>query len=167
VPLFSGKTVRRESTQIVSEILQVAVYGAIISEIMSKVALNYAQLRQYVQILIKGKLLETSSQSRVIYRTTAKGKTFLKKYREITELLGRDAELTEPNPFEHNPSSKRTELKEYVLTPDLYRRATFTKYKCRVCDQPFKLGETAEVRYLGKRCIPYHKACFENLLKKV
>lgn len=96
-----------------------------------------------------------------------KGKSFLKKCRELTELLGKHTELTESNPFEHNPSSKRAELREYVLTPDLYKRATFIKYRCRVCDEPFKLGETVEVRYLGKRCVPYHKACFESLLKKV
>jgi predicted transcriptional regulator len=156
--------VRRESTRIISEILNVSNCGALISEIMSKVALNYVPLHQYVQMLIKAKLLETSCQSRTVYRTTRKGKVFLKKYRELTGLLGTDASGTDSDSFECYSSSKRAVLRECLLTPALYKKATFRKHKCRVCDQPFKPHETVVLQSPRHNCIPYHKECYERAL---
>jgi predicted transcriptional regulator len=76
----------RSRTEIVSMILEAANGGATKTRIMYKAFLSYAQLKEYLSVLIENNLLEylEGTQS---YKTTEKGLNLLKMHNEIGELL--------------------------------------------------------------------------------
>jgi predicted transcriptional regulator len=76
----------RSRTEIVSMILEAANGGATKTKIMYKAFLSYAQLREYLSMLIENNLLEYLEGSH-IYKTNEKGFNLLKMHNEIGELL--------------------------------------------------------------------------------
>jgi predicted transcriptional regulator len=76
----------RSRTEIVSMILEAANGGATKTRIMYKAFLSYAQLKEYLSVLIQNNLMEylEGSQS---YKTTEKGLNLLKLHNEIAQLL--------------------------------------------------------------------------------
>ena len=76
----------RSRTEIVAMILEAANGGATKTRIMYKAFLSYAQLREYLSVLIENNLLEYLEGSQT-YKTTGKGLNFLKMHNEIGELL--------------------------------------------------------------------------------
>ena len=76
----------RSRTEIVSSILDGANGGATKTKIMYKSFLSYAQLKEYLSVLIENNLIE-SLEGTQTYRTTEKGLNFLKMHNEIGELL--------------------------------------------------------------------------------
>ena len=76
----------RSRTEIVAMILEAANGGATKTKIMYKAFLSYAQLREYLSVLIENNLLEYLEGTRT-FRTTEKGLNFLKMHNEIGELL--------------------------------------------------------------------------------
>ena len=67
-------------------ILDAANGGATKTKIMFKAFLSYAQLREYLSVLIENNLLEYVEGSQT-YKTTENGLNFLKMHNEIGELL--------------------------------------------------------------------------------
>jgi len=76
----------RSRTEIVAMILEAANGGATKTKIMYKAFLSYAQLKEYLSVLIENNLLEYLEGSQT-YKTTEKGLNFLKMHNEIGELL--------------------------------------------------------------------------------
>ena len=76
----------RSRTEIVAMILEAANGGATKTRIMYKAFLSYAQLKEYLSVLIENNLLEYLEGVRS-YKTTEKGFNFLKMHNEIGELL--------------------------------------------------------------------------------
>ena len=76
----------RSRTEIVSMILEAANGGATKTKIMYKAFLSYAQLREYLSVLIENNLLEYLEGVQT-YKTTEKGFNLLKMHNEIGELL--------------------------------------------------------------------------------
>jgi predicted transcriptional regulator len=76
----------RSRTEIVAMILEAANGGATKTKIMYRAFLSYAQLREYLTVLIENGLLEYMEGAQM-YKTTAKGLNFLKMHNEIGELL--------------------------------------------------------------------------------
>jgi predicted transcriptional regulator len=76
----------RGRTEIVSMILEAANGGATKTKIMYKAFLSYAQLKEYLSVLIENNLLEYIEGTQT-YRTTEKGLNFLKMNNEIGKLL--------------------------------------------------------------------------------
>jgi len=76
----------RSRTEIVAMILEAANGGATKTRIMYKAFLSYAQLREYLSVLIENNLLEYLEGSQT-YKTTEKGLNFLKMHNEIGQLL--------------------------------------------------------------------------------
>ena len=76
----------RSRTEIVAMILEAANGGATKTKIMYEAFLSYAQLREYLSVLIENNLLEYLEGSQT-YKTTEKGLNFLKMHNEIGELL--------------------------------------------------------------------------------
>jgi predicted transcriptional regulator len=76
----------RSRTEIVSMILEAGNGSATKTKIMYKAFLSYAQLKEYLSVLIENNLLEylEGTQS---YKTTEKGLNFLKMHNDISELL--------------------------------------------------------------------------------
>ena len=76
----------RSRTEIVSMILEAANGGATKTKIMYKAFLSYAQLKEYLSVLIENNLLEYLEGLQT-YKTTEKGFNLLKMHNEIGELL--------------------------------------------------------------------------------
>jgi predicted transcriptional regulator len=76
----------RSRTEIVAMILEAANGGATKTKIMYRAFLSYAQLKEYLSVLIANKLLD-HLEGPQIYKTTEKGLSFLKMNNEIAELL--------------------------------------------------------------------------------
>jgi predicted transcriptional regulator len=77
----------RSRTEIVCNILDATNGGgATKTKIMYKAFLSYAQLKEYLSVLIENNLLEYSNGTQT-FKTTEKGLFFLKMYNEIGELL--------------------------------------------------------------------------------
>lgn len=74
-----------------AEILEVAIDGALKTQLMYRANLSFAQLNEYLKVLLDFKLLEVNeSGERTIYKTTAKGMRYLQSYREIRDLLKKE-----------------------------------------------------------------------------
>ncbi len=76
----------RSRTEIVAMILDAANGGATKTKIMYKAFLSYAQLREYLSLLLDNNQIEYVEGSQT-YKTTEKGLNFLKMHNEIGELL--------------------------------------------------------------------------------
>jgi len=76
----------RSRTEIASMILEAANGSATKTKIMYKAFLSYAQLKEYLSVLIENNLLEYLD-GKQNYKTTEKGLNFLKTHNEISELL--------------------------------------------------------------------------------
>ncbi|MFB0514387.1 MAG: winged helix-turn-helix domain-containing protein [Candidatus Bathyarchaeia archaeon] len=91
---------RRGRLSIMAEFLDVAREGVLKTRIMYQANLSFAQLNDYLTLLIDWNLLEAVKTSdRTIYKTTEKGLRFLQSYREIMELLakGKENNLNDAN----------------------------------------------------------------------
>ena len=76
----------RSRTEIVCNILDATNGGATKTKIMYAAFLSYAQLKEYLSVLIENNLLEYGNGTQT-FKTTEKGLNYLKMYREIGELL--------------------------------------------------------------------------------
>ncbi|MDR4512052.1 MAG: winged helix-turn-helix domain-containing protein [Nitrososphaeraceae archaeon] len=76
----------RSRTEIVSNILQAANGGGTKTKIMYKAFLSYAQLKEYLSILMENNLIEYL-EGTVTFKTTAKGLSFLDMHDEMGKLL--------------------------------------------------------------------------------
>ena len=74
----------RSRTEIVAMILEAANGGATKTKIMYKAFLSYAQLREYLSVLIENNLLEYLDGTQT-YKTTEKGLNYLKMHNEISK----------------------------------------------------------------------------------
>jgi predicted transcriptional regulator len=76
----------RSRTEIVGNILEAANGGATKTKIMYKAFLSYAQLKEYLSVLIENNLIEYRDGAQT-YKTTEKGLNYLKMHNAIGELL--------------------------------------------------------------------------------
>ena len=76
----------RSRTEIVGNILDAANGGATKTKIMYKAFLSYAQLKEYLSLLIENALLEYIDGTHK-FKTTEKGLNYLKMQNEMGELL--------------------------------------------------------------------------------
>jgi predicted transcriptional regulator len=75
----------RSRTELTSNILEAANGGATKTKIMYKAFLSYAQLKEYLVMLIQNDLVVQDIEG--IYRTTSKGIRFLETSRQLGGLL--------------------------------------------------------------------------------
>jgi predicted transcriptional regulator len=79
----------RSRTDITAQILEAANGGVTKTKIMYRAFLSYAQLKEYLSVLVENDLLEYVEGEQV-YRTTDKGNRFLKIYNQIGEFVAPD-----------------------------------------------------------------------------
>lgn len=82
----------RSRTEIVGMILDAANGGTTKTKIMYKAFLSYAQLKEYISVLIDNDLLSYVEVTQT-YKTTEKGLNFIKMHQEIGELLQTNSKL--------------------------------------------------------------------------
>jgi len=81
---------RRDRLLIMAEILEVAIDGALKTQMMYRANLSFAQLNEYLKLLLDMKMLETLEGKKRVYKTTSKGMRYLQSYREIHDLLKKE-----------------------------------------------------------------------------
>jgi predicted transcriptional regulator len=77
----------RNRTEITSQMLEVAMGGATKTKIMYRSFLSFAQMKEYLEVLLANGLLELDENH--VFRTTDKGTKFLKIYQELDRLAPR------------------------------------------------------------------------------
>jgi len=88
---------RRDRLYIIAEILEVALEGVLKTQVMYKANLSFAQLNEYLHLMLDLNLLESSKNTeRHVYKTTQKGIRYLESYRKIKELLKKEDESLTP-----------------------------------------------------------------------
>jgi len=88
---LSNANKRRDRHDIAVEILRTAIDGKIKTHIMYKAKLSYAQLNEYIQLLLNKGLLEnvTIRQKRMdkkVFKTTHKGLEFIENFESVKRL---------------------------------------------------------------------------------
>jgi predicted transcriptional regulator len=76
----------RSRTDIVGLILEAANGGATKTKIMYKAFLSYAQLKEYLTVLLEKDALEYEGETQLL-RTTEKGLRLLKMYNQFDEMM--------------------------------------------------------------------------------
>ena len=76
----------RSRTDIVGLILEAANGGATKTKIMYKAFLSYAQLKEYLTVLLQNDLLEYEDETQ-LFRTTEKGLRLLQMYNQFDEMM--------------------------------------------------------------------------------
>jgi predicted transcriptional regulator len=85
---------RRERLRIIADILKAAKRGITKTEIMYKAGLSFAQLTEYLSLLVKAELIESFKiNKKIVYQTTTKGHLYLQSYEEMKHLLQRNTTL--------------------------------------------------------------------------
>lgn len=88
---------RRDRLFIMAEILGIAMEGVLKTQVMYKANLSFAQLNEYLRLLLDLKLLElTGDNQRNVYKTTSKGVLYLESYKKIRTLLKKEEENNNP-----------------------------------------------------------------------
>jgi predicted transcriptional regulator len=88
---------RRDRLYIIAEILEVALEGVLKTQVMYKANLSFAQLNEYLSLMVDLDLLQvTKNSERNIFKTTTKGLRFLESYKKIKELLTKEDESHTP-----------------------------------------------------------------------
>jgi len=79
----------RESLDIIDLILLVCTSGTMKTHVMYKCNLNSKQVQDYLELLLKFELIERSDaqNGRNTYKTTERGKRFIKAYAELFEIF--------------------------------------------------------------------------------
>jgi predicted transcriptional regulator len=73
-----------------AEILEIAKNGCLKTHIMYRANLSFAQLNEYLGVLLEvGLLGETSEDGKHVYNMTRKGISFLQNYHKLRKLLRR------------------------------------------------------------------------------
>jgi len=97
---------RRDKLYIIAEILEIAKDSVLKTQIMYRANLSFTQLNDYLKFMLKNALLEkVLLNDKEVYKATEKGKNFLQRYREITELL-----KTEGDNYKNNVKIPPTHL---------------------------------------------------------
>ncbi len=90
---LGGSRKRRDRLFIMAEMLEIAREGSLKTQIMYRANLSFAQLNEYLSLLLDLHLLETvKTTEKTLYKTTDKGLRYLQSYREIRELLKKGKE---------------------------------------------------------------------------
>ncbi|MCL5876367.1 MAG: winged helix-turn-helix domain-containing protein [Candidatus Bathyarchaeota archaeon] len=86
--MLENKQKRRDQLSITANILDISKNGALKTQIMYRAGLSFPQLNDYLIFLIDNNLLTPSNvEGKDGYTTTLKGRNFLKRHRELTEMI--------------------------------------------------------------------------------
>ena len=79
----------RESLDIIDRILVVCLNGTMKTHAMYRCGLNSKQMQDYLELLLKFRLLETgeTEEGRTKYQTTERGKRFIEAYAALFEIF--------------------------------------------------------------------------------
>ena len=108
--LNGNRPKRRDKLVIMTEIIGIAVKGTSKTQIMYKANLSFSQLKRYLALLSRHRLLKKSAyDGREIYRATPKGVEFMERQQQIINLINEEPaqNSVKPYPFNHNNARPR------------------------------------------------------------
>jgi predicted transcriptional regulator len=86
--IMDAPSKRRDKLSIIAEILETAKDGTLKTQIMYKANLSFVQLTEYLEYMLKTRLLDKLDVNRKeVYVATEKGVDFLQRHSELTALL--------------------------------------------------------------------------------
>ena len=86
---------RRDRLHIIAEILEISKNGSLKTQIMYRANLSFAQLNEYLDLLLDLELLQEGTENqKIVFKVTEKGDEYLQNYYKIKELLEK---TNEPN----------------------------------------------------------------------
>lgn len=84
---------RRDRLQIIAEILEIAKNGSLKTQIMYRANLSFAQLNEYLGLLLDVELLQESVENgKTMFKITEKGVEYMQNYCKIKGLLEKNKE---------------------------------------------------------------------------
>ena len=87
---------RRDKLGIIAEILEIAKDGTLKTQIMYKANLSFAQLNEYLDYMLKTRLLDKLDiNKKDVYVATDKGVDFLQKHADLAKMLDGEHENME------------------------------------------------------------------------
>jgi len=87
----------RDRIAIVAEILEMARYGVLKSNIMWRARLSYEMLNEYLGLMVNSKLVDkVLMKNRMVFKATDRGMKFLYHCQGIMELLDTEDDKNEP-----------------------------------------------------------------------
>jgi predicted transcriptional regulator len=93
--------------------------------LMRQAGISYKLLKKYLEYLAESGLIETGiSRGRISYRTSDKGRNFLRQYRILQEMLLTDGQDSAANlvcDVEHNATTKHNHSSPHLVT-EIVRR---------------------------------------------
>jgi predicted transcriptional regulator len=91
--ITDAKSKRRDKLGIIAEISEIAKDGTLKTQIMYKANLSFVQLNEYLDYMLKIRLLrKLDINGKEVYMTTEKGLDFIQRYSELTDLLNEENE---------------------------------------------------------------------------
>ena len=89
---------RRDRLSIIAEVLEVSLEGALKTQVMYRANLSFAQLNNYLSLMLDINLLKLEKNGqKAVYKTTSKGMRFLESYKQIQEMLKKANEINNSN----------------------------------------------------------------------
>jgi predicted transcriptional regulator len=79
---------KRNREEIISQILNVCMDGAIKTRVVYQSNLNFKTVEPYLYLLVKNNLLEVQHGKKKLYETTKKGENLLKAMDSVNRLVG-------------------------------------------------------------------------------
>lgn len=157
----------RDRLYIISEILEIAIDGALKSEIMYKANLSYANLNAYLSFLLSIVLLKREKKK--IYKTTPKGLEYLLSYRGIQQLVisgkhSQKPEITElklekKKPLEAEKSERVQTVAVDRLTLMRELKSDIRKLKGRIAILETKILRRGTCPTCGREILPDFRLC--------
>ncbi|MHB8118130.1 MAG: winged helix-turn-helix domain-containing protein [Methanothrix sp.] len=74
---------KRSRQEIISQILEICMNGASKTKIVYQANLNFKTVNPYLDLLIKNDLIQVNEKQVMLYETTLKGKSLLKKIQKV------------------------------------------------------------------------------------
>jgi predicted transcriptional regulator len=86
--LLEAKQKRRDQLNIIANILEISLKGALKTQIMYRANLSFKQLKKYLYFLLaKGLIAQITLDGKTSHVVTAEGMGFLRRFRQLTKNL--------------------------------------------------------------------------------
>ena len=98
---------RRDRLMIIAGILEITKEKSLKTQVMYRANLSFTQTNKYLEFMLKINLITKEMRNeKEVYKSTEKGRTFLKHYREMNELLENEDESNNTTEYgREDPSS--------------------------------------------------------------
>lgn len=92
--MLETKQRRRDQLSIIASMLEITHESVLKTQIMYRANLSFLQLNDYLAVLFhNGLIFQSNVDGKEVYNITAKGLGFLKRYRELQNMINKNSEI--------------------------------------------------------------------------